>query len=150
LANGFLVEANMEFGRACREISERAAEVLLRYPWPGNVRELRNVIRRAMLLASDVIEADDLAFLSVGASPTVALQGESAPGRSSLKEIAGAAAADAEQQAIRRALEITMGNKSEAARLLRTDYKTLHLKMKQYGVDARRFRELRARGGSAV
>jgi transcriptional regulator with PAS, ATPase and Fis domain len=35
LANGFLVEANMEFGRACREISERAAEVLLRYPWPG-------------------------------------------------------------------------------------------------------------------
>jgi hypothetical protein len=25
LANGFLVEANMEFGRACREISERAA-----------------------------------------------------------------------------------------------------------------------------
>src|SRR5207245_3338393 len=25
------------------------------------------------------------------------------------------------------------------------DYKTLHLKMKQYGVDAKRFRELRAR-----
>jgi transcriptional regulator with PAS, ATPase and Fis domain len=54
LANGFLVEASMEFGRACREISKRAAEVLLRYPWPGNVRELRNVIRRAMLLTSDV------------------------------------------------------------------------------------------------
>jgi len=47
---------------------------------------------------------------------------------------------EAGQQAIQRALEITMGNKSEAARLLRTDYKTLHLKMKQYGVDARRFR----------
>jgi len=150
LANGFLVEANMEFGRACREISERAAEVLLRYPWPGNVRELRNVIRRAMLLASDVIEPDDLAFLSVGASSTVALRGELAPGHSSLKEIAGAAAAEAEQQAIRRALEITLGNKSEAARLLRTDYKTLHLKMKNYGVDARRFRESHARGDSPV
>ena len=36
-----------------------------------------------------------------------------------------------------------MGNKSEAARLLRTDYKTLYLKMKQYGVDARRFKPLR-------
>jgi len=47
---------------------------------------------------------------------------------------------EAGQQAIQRAPEITMGNKSEAARLLRTDYKTLHLKMKQYGVDARRFR----------
>ncbi|PYS56867.1 MAG: hypothetical protein DMG30_17235 [Acidobacteria bacterium] len=45
--------------------------------------------------------------------------------------------------------EITTGNKSEAARLLRTDYKTLHLKMKNCGVDARRFRELRA-GDSAV
>src|SRR5947209_8837761 len=150
LANGFLVEANMEFGRACREISARAAEVLLRYPWPGNVRELRNVIRRAMLLASDVIEPDDLAFLSVGASPTVAVRGELAPGHASLKEIAGAAAAEAEQQAIRRALEITLGNKSEAARLLRTDYKTLHLKMKHHGVDARRFRESHARGGSPI
>jgi DNA-binding NtrC family response regulator len=101
-----------------------------------------------MLLASDVIEADDLAFLSAGASPTIALRGEPAPGRSSLKEIAGAAVADAEHQAIRRALEATMGNKSEAARLLRTDYKTLHLKMKQYGVDARQFRELHAHGDS--
>ena len=78
-------------------------------------------------------------------SPKVALRGELAAGHSSLKEIAGAAAAEAEQQAIHRALEITMGNKSEAARLLRTDYKTLHLKMKNYGVDARRFRDLRAR-----
>jgi len=34
----------------------------------------------------------------------------------------------------------TRGNKSEAARQLRTDYKTLHLKMKQYGIDAGPFR----------
>jgi DNA-binding NtrC family response regulator len=134
----------MEFGRGCREISAEAAEVLLRYAWPGNVRELRNVIRRAVLLASDVIQPDNLSLAPVGASPPIALRVESATVHSSLKEIAGAAAADAEQQAIRRALEITMGNKSEAARLLRTDFKTLHVKMKQYGVDARRFRELGA------
>jgi DNA-binding NtrC family response regulator len=144
LANGFLVEASMEFGRGCREISAEAAEVLLRYAWPGNVRELRNVIRRAVLLASDVIQPDNLSMVPVGASPTIALRVEAAAVHSSLKEIAGAAAADAEQQAIRRALEITMGNKSEAARLLRTDYKTLHLKMKQYGVDAKRFRAVQA------
>ena len=59
----------------------------------------------------------------------------------SLKEIADAAAADAEQQAIRRVLQGTKGNKSEAARLLRTDYKTLHLKMKQYGIPAAQFRD---------
>ena len=39
---------------------------------------------------------------------------------------------------------LSKGNKSEAARLLRTDYKTLYLKMKQYGIDAGRFRDLRA------
>jgi two-component system nitrogen regulation response regulator GlnG len=143
LANGFLVEASMEFGRACREISEGAAEVLLHYPWPGNVRELRNVIRRATLLASDVIQPDDLSLLPVGASPTIPLRREQSADCSSLKEIAGAAAADAEQQAIRRALQVTSGNKSEAARLLRTDYKTLHVKMKQYGIPAAQFRESR-------
>jgi hypothetical protein len=39
------------------------------------------------------------------------LRGELGPGHSSLKEIAGAAA-EAEQQAIRRALEITMGTRA--------------------------------------
>ena len=61
----------------------------------------------------------------------------------SLKAIAEAAAADAEQQAIRRTLGDTKGNKSEAARLLRTDYKTLHVKMKQYGISSVPFKELR-------
>jgi len=147
LANEFLPEAGMELGRPCRKISEAAAQVLLRYHWPGNVRELRNVIRRAILLASDVIEPEHLSVLPVDPSPetaATALRGEPAPVDSSLREIAEAAAADAEQQAIRRVLQVTSGNKSEAARLLRTDYKTLYLKMKQYGIDAGRFRELRA------
>ena len=144
LANGFLSEASMELGRPCRTISEAAAQVLLRYRWPGNVRELRNVIRRAILLASDVIEPEHLSVLPVDAPPASALRGEPAPLDSSLKEVAEAAAADAEQQAIRCALHTSKGNKSEAARHLRTDYKTLHLKMKQYGIEAGRFRDLRA------
>jgi len=144
LANEFLSEAGTELGRPCRNISEAAAQVLLRYRWPGNVRELRNVIRRAILLASDVIEPEHLSVLPVDAPPATALRGESAPLDSSLKEVAEAAAADAEQQAIRCALHTSKGNKSEAARHLRTDYKTLHLKMKQYDIEAGRFRDLRA------
>src|SRR5947199_926271 len=107
LANEFLPEASMELGRPCRKISEAAAQVLLRYPWPGNVRELRNVIRRAILLASDVIEPEHLSVLPVDPSPATALRGEPAPVGSSLREIAEAAAADAEQQAIRRVLQVT-------------------------------------------
>jgi len=64
--------------------------------------------------------------------------------RLSLREIAGRVAAEAERQAIRLALRATRGNKSEAARLLRVDYKTLHVKMKQHGIDAGLFREFRA------
>jgi DNA-binding NtrC family response regulator len=57
----------------------------------------------------------------------------------SLREIADRASAEAERQAIRLALHATHGNKSEAARLLRTDYKTLHLKMKRYAIHAADF-----------
>ena len=144
LANEFLPEAGLELGRPCRKISDAAAEVLRRYHWPGNVRELRNVIRRAILLASDVIEPEHLSVIPVDSTPPAALCEPIAAGDSTLKEIADAAAAHAEQQAIRRILQLTGGNKSEAARLLRTDYKTLHVKMKQHGIDAGPFRDLRA------
>ena len=61
--------------------------------------------------------------------------------RFSLREMASRVAAEAERQAIRLALRATRGNKSEAARLLRVDFKTLHLKMKQYGIPAGQFRQ---------
>jgi len=144
LANQFLPEAGIELGRPCRKISEAAAQILLRYHWPGNVRELRNVIRRAILLAADVIEPAHLSVIPVDSPPTAALREAPAPGDCSLREIADAAAAQAEQHAILRVLQLTGGNKSEAARLLRTDYKTLYLKIKQYGIDAGQFRGFRA------
>jgi two-component system nitrogen regulation response regulator GlnG len=146
LANRFVAEAGTELSRPCRGISEAAAQVLLRYHWPGNVRELRNVIRRACLLASDIIEADHLTVVPVERVPAMSetrassAPASSAPSGSSLRELAEAATADAEAQAIRLALQATAGNKSEAARLLRVDYKTLHLKMKQYGLKATAFR----------
>ncbi len=61
----------------------------------------------------------------------------------SLKEIGQKAAAEAERQAIRLALQVTQGNKSAAARLLRVDYKTLHLKMKHHAIEAGEFRPSR-------
>ena len=145
LANELVEEARVELGRPCRKISEAAAEVLLRYRWPGNVRELRNVIRRAILLASDVIDPEHLSVMPIDQPSVSVIWGESVAvsSSSSLKEIAEAAATEAEERAIRRVLQTTRGNKSEAARLLRTDYKTLYLKIKRYGIDPRKFREFR-------
>jgi DNA-binding NtrC family response regulator len=57
----------------------------------------------------------------------------------SLRQIVEAAVTRAEAEAIRRALASTLGNKSHAARLLRTNYTTLHGKMKRYGIFAREF-----------
>jgi len=144
LANDFLAEASMELGRPCREISEAASQSLLRHSWPGNVRELRNVIRRAILLASDVIEPEYLSFHPGEEVAATAVRDEHVANGLSLKAIGEAAAAYAEQHAIRRVLQTTKGNKSEAARVLRTDYKTLHLKMKQYGISAAAFRDVAA------
>jgi DNA-binding NtrC family response regulator len=143
LAKKLLIDAADELGRPCREISDAAAQVLLRYHWPGNVRELRNVIRRACLLSSEMVEPEHLSILAAEPYPAKAARSDSpAAGLAgtSLKELAELAALDAEGQAIRLALQATSGNKSEAARLLRVDYKTLHLKMKRYKIDADEYR----------
>jgi DNA-binding NtrC family response regulator len=60
-------------------------------------------------------------------------------GTCSLRQIVDDAVAHAEGEVIRRALATTLGNKSQAARLLRTNYTTLHAKMKRYGISAREF-----------
>jgi DNA-binding NtrC family response regulator len=140
LANRFLAEGTMELRRPVHAISEEARHLLLHYPWPGNVRELRNVIRRAILLSDEVIRAEHLPAL---AGPTAGLSPQSDIALSSetvlLRDVVERAVSQAERQAIREALRSTQGNKSEAARRLGIDYKTLHLKMKRYGIDAREF-----------
>ena len=68
-----------------------------------------------------------------------ATEARSQVGTCSLRQIVNGAVADAEGDAIRRALMATVGNKSQAARLLRTNYTTLHAKMKRYGISATEF-----------
>jgi two-component system nitrogen regulation response regulator GlnG len=126
----------MEMRRPVRGLSGATADALLAHRWPGNVRELRNVIRQAVLRSRDVVEVEDLALDRHGAR---AARAEPSGELLSLRESAQLATAEAEQRAIRRALETSGGNKAEAARLLRTDYKTLYLKLKQYGISSREF-----------
>ena len=142
LANRFLEEVCMELRRPVHGISDDAMEILRRHDWPGNVRELKNVIRKAALLATDLITPEFLPPLGapIGARQPVAAA-VAVSGELSLREVTEVATADAERQAIRQALEAAKGNKSQAARLLRTDYSTLHSKMKRYGISGRDFRD---------
>jgi transcriptional regulator with GAF, ATPase, and Fis domain len=140
LAHEFVVEAGRELGRAGRVLSAEAAARLHRYPWPGNVRELRNVIRRAVLLSRSIIEPDHLGLPGADALLPSASVSDLEPPPMSLKNVAAAAAAHAEEKAIEAALMATRGNKSRSARLLQIDYKTLLVKLKRYRINIRRLR----------
>jgi two-component system nitrogen regulation response regulator GlnG len=140
LANRFLVETGMELKRSVRGFSEAAAARLGTYDWPGNVRELRNVVRRAVLVSADLVEVDAVLPPPPAAPAPAAANGHVTWTHGvSLRQVSDHAAEAAERQAIRQALEASSGNKSEAARLLRTDFKTLHTKMRHYGILAREF-----------
>jgi two-component system response regulator HydG len=151
LAQQFLGEATVELKRSASLITEAAARLLLDCPWPGNVRQLRNVMRRAALqLSGTAIEAVDLVpMLSQNngggephaaiATPPISCPGPiAAPATGSLRDIAKMAVEQAEKQAIVAALRATNGQKQKAARLLKTDYKTLFVKLKRYGLGSLR------------
>ena len=142
LATRFAEEASIELRRAARTLTASAIERLEQHEWPGNVRELRNVVRRAVLASEELcVSAAHVrhALESSEVLPQVVLQPKSvgepalAPALS-LREIGGRAAQEAERSAIGAALVAARGNKSEAARQLKTDPKTLHLKIRQYGL----------------
>ncbi|MEX2223742.1 MAG: sigma-54 dependent transcriptional regulator [Candidatus Rokuibacteriota bacterium] len=139
LAQRFLDEVSMELRRPVRRIADEAMQALLRHDWPGNVRELKNVIRKAALVAADVVTPAHLPALNAGAAARPRPAVESGGPDLSLREVAELAAVQAERELIRHALQATKGNKSQAARLLRTDYTTLHAKMKRYLISARDF-----------
>jgi transcriptional regulator with GAF, ATPase, and Fis domain len=48
----FIDEFSRAFGKTITSISRESMQALERHPWPGNVRELRNVIERAVILAT--------------------------------------------------------------------------------------------------
>ncbi len=104
-------------------ITSPALELLMAYNWPGNVRELENTIERAMALGKgEMIDVEDL-------PPQLSKQKGRAvfiPQLPTLKE--------SERELIRKALEYAKGNKSQAARILDIDRKTLYRKIKEYGL----------------
>jgi two-component system nitrogen regulation response regulator GlnG len=135
LAKRFLDLTNHELRKMVKGFSEAAVERLLRHGWPGNVRELRSAIRRAVLLADEVIDEDHLGLLKASQRP-VALPGISGVPNDGLplKELVRRATVAVERAALIEGLRRTGGNKAKAARLLQIDYKTIHVKVKEYGI----------------
>lgn len=137
LARHFLERFNRQFRKTVRDFSPEAWEIIRRYPWPGNVRELMNAVKRAVVLANDIVEAGQLPpeiceHRPVPAAPlAAAATGASAR---SLKEICQEVSQRVEREAIVRTLEETHWNKVQTAKRLKINYKTLFNKMKELGI----------------
>ena len=133
LAKHFMEIANVELSKQVQGIAHCAMEALLAYHWPGNVRQLRSVIRRAILMAEDSVGTQHLALNqpSVSQQWTDGAEPDSRP----LREIVRRHTVCVEREVIAQALHRMGGNKTRTARLLQVDFKTLHSKLKEYGIE---------------
>jgi DNA-binding NtrC family response regulator len=120
LSRHFVTRFAPEAGKPPARFSDDALQVLRSYEWPGNVRELENVIQRLVVMTDgDRIEVPDL--------PTLM--------RFSGLRKTGFTRTLAEVQAeyIRNVLASVGGNKTQAAKILGIDRKTLREKLKDTG-----------------
>lgn len=122
-ANHFLAASNEELGKEVIGFEDEVMRIFKNYNWPGNLREMRNVVKRATLLCqSGFIGRNDI------------------PAELDSPETAGpedfvSRREKNEADLIREALMKSRNNKSEAARLLKIDRKTLYNKMKLYSIE---------------
>ncbi|MCR4288252.1 MAG: sigma-54 dependent transcriptional regulator [Deltaproteobacteria bacterium] len=135
LADYFIEEANKEFAKSVKGLSDDVRRAFLEYNWPGNIRECKNVIRRAVLLAgTDYIEVSDIAdIFAPGSLVQGAGHGECKNG--SFHEMTRELTKNAERELIKKALAEANNNKTRAAKLLKIDRVTLYSKLKALGLD---------------
>ncbi len=129
LAQHFLATFAEKNRKQIKGFTPQAMDQLLKYDWPGNVRELMNAVERAVVLSrSEYLDEQDLPLVIKDARPDE----EKSPSRDAVP--ADLPLEDVEKATILKTLESTDGNKSEAARRLGITRKTLHKKLKKYGM----------------
>jgi DNA-binding NtrC family response regulator len=132
LARRFLDLTSRELKKKVRAFSPRAVDALASFDWPGNCRQLRSTIRRAVLMADDVVDISHLNLPKVS-SPTLPTPAAAGRTTESLRDQVRHSTEVIERAAILHALTAEGWNKTKAARLLQIDYKTLHTKIREYG-----------------
>lgn len=123
-ANHFLAASNEELGKDVVGFDDSVMDIFRHYNWPGNLREMRNVVKRATLLCQDD-------FITSEHIPTELSEHLLEP----MFEDLALKRERNEVDLIREALAKCHNNKSEAARMLKIDRKTLYNKMKLYSIE---------------
>ncbi len=110
-------------------ITSEAAAKLLHYDWPGNVRELQNVMERAVTLTRfDSITLEDLPDrVREHESANLVVDSDDPDHLPTLDQL--------ERRYVARVLKAVAGNKTQAARVLGVDRRTLYRKLERYDKD---------------
>jgi Nif-specific regulatory protein len=130
LADFFVEQYSQKMKKDVRRISTPAINMMVSYHWPGNVRELENCIERAVLLSSDgVIHGYHLppTLQTSDASGTIGIG--SLTERTNLFE----------RDLIIDALKRCNGNLAAAARDLKTTARIIRYKVRESGIDYKRY-----------
>jgi two-component system, NtrC family, response regulator AtoC len=148
LTQHFLKELAKENGKPARELSSEAMQAIMDYDWPGNVRELRAALERAVVMSTGtkITVRHFPESLRGGAagpvfkkspSPRLRVTDEIPPTPpSSVLALPGPDQlnlANMERLLIRRALQKTGQNRTEAATLLGISRRTLQRKLAELG-----------------
>ena len=138
LAQEFLVRFAEKNRKSIKGFTPQAMDRLLRHPWPGNVRELMNAVERGVVLSrGEYLDEAELSLLTPSPGAPVTSGGEEAARETTTGESAtpGSPSLEAvERETILRTLDGAGGNKSEAARRLGITRRTLHQKLRKYGM----------------
>ena len=116
--------------RTIKGISPAATKRLYAYDWPGNVRQLRNAIDAMVVLDIDgILDVDDLPpeLMDESAAPSATASTSGGP-----LELVGQTMDEIERWAIEQTLQLTSGNREEAARILDIGARTLYRKLEKY------------------
>ncbi len=134
LADHFLRQFAEKNRKPVKGFTPEAMDRLVRSDWPGNVRELMNAVERAVVLArAEYLDVGDFPNLQAGRTG----DGEAgAEPRTGAPPVAGGDVSleEVEKATILQTMTAAGGNKSEAARRLGITRKTLHNKLKSYGL----------------
>jgi DNA-binding NtrC family response regulator len=135
LMEHFLRLFNAKYGKAVRDVSVLARDLLLSYPWPGNVRELSHVVERAVLWSrGPTLDVEHLALTSPVGAP--AADPEARPtGRDTPAGLPpqGVDLTQWEKSMIEQALREAGGNQTKAAQRLGISRDTLRYRLKKFG-----------------
>jgi len=125
LARKFIAGFAERMGKQVDGLTETTAKRLLQYGWPGNVRELRNAMEHGVALTFfDKIMPEDLPKPILESKANNLLFDIENPAELiSLDEM--------ELRYIRHVLDITDGNQSVAAQILKVDRKTIYRKLQR-------------------